>query len=201
MPENKFYVGYIGNFYPWKNRVGLLAVCVHRMYETVTGNILLAYYKTQAVLSFIFISHLSCDLLCDIKVIMTFKQQKGIWHTWQNKQRSINIFALQWRYNERPGVSKHGDLMVCSTACSCAHQRKHQRSASLAFVREIHRWPVDCPHKGPVTRKMFPFADVTMAFQLGNFSNAGSSQHIHYTPSSLLICISNAFRDNVHRIG
>ena len=32
--------------------------------------------------------------------------------------------------------------------------RKHQSSASLAFVREIHRWPVISPHKGPVTRKM-----------------------------------------------
>ena len=30
------------------------------------------------------------------------------------------------------------------------------------FVREIHRWPVDSPHKWPVTRKMFPFDDVIM---------------------------------------
>ena len=28
-------------------------------------------------------------------------------------------------------------------------QRKHQSSASLAFVRGIHRWPVNSPHKGP----------------------------------------------------
>ena len=41
-----------------------------------------------------------------------------------------------------------------------ADQRKHQSSASLAFVRGIHRWPVNSPHKGPVTRKMFPFDDV-----------------------------------------
>ena len=27
-------------------------------------------------------------------------------------------------------------------------------------MRRIHRWPVNSPHKGPVTRKMFPFADV-----------------------------------------
>ena len=43
-----------------------------------------------------------------------------------------------------------------------ADQRKHQSSASLAFVRGIHRWPVISPHKGPVTRKMFPFDDVIM---------------------------------------
>ena len=34
-------------------------------------------------------------------------------------------------------------------------QRKHQTSASLAFVRGIHRWPVNSPHKWPVTRKIF----------------------------------------------
>ena len=31
---------------------------------------------------------------------------------------------------------------------------------SLAFVWEIHRRPVNSPHKGPVTRKIFPFHDV-----------------------------------------
>ena len=52
--------------------------------------------------------------------------------------------------------------IVYSTAYSGADQRKHQSSASLAFVRGIHRWPVNSPHKGPVTRKMFPFDDVIM---------------------------------------
>ena len=41
-------------------------------------------------------------------------------------------------------------------------QRKHQSSVSLAFVWGIHRWPVNSPHKGPVTRKMFPFDEVIM---------------------------------------
>ena len=41
-------------------------------------------------------------------------------------------------------------------------QRKHQRSASLAFVLGIHRWPVNSTHKGPVTRQKFSFDDVIM---------------------------------------
>ena len=45
--------------------------------------------------------------------------------------------------------------IVHSTVDSGADQRKHQISASLAFVRGIHRGPVNSPHKGPVTRKMF----------------------------------------------
>ena len=52
--------------------------------------------------------------------------------------------------------------IVYPTVYSDADQRKHQSSASLAFVWGIHRWPVNSPHKGPVTRKMFPFDDVIM---------------------------------------
>ena len=49
-----------------------------------------------------------------------------------------------------------------STVYSRRRSKKHQSSASLAFVRGIHRWPVNSPHKWPVTRKMFPFDDVIM---------------------------------------
>ena len=52
--------------------------------------------------------------------------------------------------------------IVYSTVYSDVDQRKHQSSASLAFVWGIHRWPVNSPYKGPVTRKMFPFDDVIM---------------------------------------
>ena len=52
--------------------------------------------------------------------------------------------------------------IVYSTVYLGADQRKNQSSASLAFVRGIHRRLVNSPHKGPVTRKMFPFDDVIM---------------------------------------
>ena len=52
--------------------------------------------------------------------------------------------------------------IVYSTIYSGADQRKQQSSASLAFVRGIHRSLVNSPHKGPVTQKMFPFDDVIM---------------------------------------
>ena len=53
--------------------------------------------------------------------------------------------------------------IVCLTVYSGTDQRKDQSSASLAFVRGIHWWSVNSPHKGPITRKMFPFDDVIMA--------------------------------------
>ena len=55
--------------------------------------------------------------------------------------------------------------IVYSTVYSGADRRKHQSSASLAFVWVIHRWPVNSPHKWPVTRKMFPFDDVIKCSQ------------------------------------
>ena len=51
-------------------------------------------------------------------------------------------------------------MIVYSIVYSDTDERKYQSSASLAFVWGIHRWPVNSPHKWPVTRKMFPFDDV-----------------------------------------
>ena len=47
--------------------------------------------------------------------------------------------SLQWRHNERDGGSIHQPHeFFYSTVYSDADQRKHQSSASLAFVRGIH---------------------------------------------------------------
>ena len=55
-----------------------------------------------------------------------------------------------------------------STVYSGTNQRKHQSSASLAFVQGIHRWPVNSLHKGPVTRKTFPLDDVIVEGRLSD---------------------------------
>ena len=59
--------------------------------------------------------------------------------------------------------------IVYSAVYSGANRRKHQSSASLAFVRGIHRWPVNSAPKWPVTRKMFPFDDVIMQKETYSF--------------------------------
>ena len=59
--------------------------------------------------------------------------------------------------------------IVYSIVYSGADQRKKQSSASLAFVRGIHRWPVNSPHKVPVTRKCFHL----MTSSWTTFSNSG----------------------------
>ena len=71
--------------------------------------------------------------------------------------------ALQWRHNERDGASNH-QPHDCLLNLLFRHRSKKtsKRYASLAFVRGIHRWPVDSLHKRPVTRKVFPSDDVIM---------------------------------------
>ena len=66
-----------------------------------------------------------------------------------------------------------GVSIVYSTVCPGVDQIKHQSSASLSFVMRIHQWPVNSPHKGPVTQKMFPFDNLIM-----NISSAGFFIHI-----------------------
>ena len=65
------------------------------------------------------------------------------------------------------------------TVRSGAVQRKHQ--SSLAFVRGIHRWAANSPHKGPVTRKMFPLDNVVMS--------CSSSECWIFWKNKIYICI------------
>ena len=67
-------------------------------------------------------------------------------------------------------------IIVYSAVNSEADQRKHQSSASLAFVRGIHRSPMNSPHKGPVTRKMVPFDDVIIISSIRVYW--GNLQHV-----------------------
>ena len=69
----------------------------------------------------------------------------------------INLSARRLHYPAQPSAEiREMVLPVC--VCSGSDQRKHQSSASLGFVRWIHRLPVT-PHKGRMTRKMFPYDD------------------------------------------
>ena len=85
--------------------------------------------------------------------------------------RKVLIFGQLWYVGKQYSdvtmsiVASHmtSISIVCSNVYSGAYQREHESSALLAFVRGIRRWPVDSPHKGPVTREMFPFDDIIMS--------------------------------------
>ena len=90
--------------------------------------------------------------------------------TYQNMWACVimkKMVLFLWHHNDdvviRAMASQITSLtIVYLTVYSGADQRKHQSSASLAFVWGIHQWPVNVPHQGPVTRKKFPFDDVIM---------------------------------------
>ena len=79
--------------------------------------------------------------------------QASFWQVLHN-YRDVIMSAMS---SEITGVS-----IVYSTVCASTDQRKHQSSLSLEFLRAIHRLPMDFPHIGPVTRKMFSFDDAIM---------------------------------------
>ena len=98
----------------------------------------------------------------------THRTCMGLWHGW----------AITFHHNSDVIMASMASqiislTIVYSTVYSGADQRKHQSSAPLAFVRGMHRWPVNSPHKGPVTRKMFLFDDVIKqkAFDVIIFTN------------------------------
>ena len=89
------------------------------------------------------------------------------WTQWFKTSEEILQDLAETHYNDvimSEMVSQLTSLTsVYLTLYSGTDQRKHQSSASLAFVRGIYRWPVNSPRKGPITRKMFSFDDVLMS--------------------------------------
>ena len=63
-----------------------------------------------------------------------------------------------------------GVSVVYSTVCSGAHKKHIKALRHWPLWVEINRWPVNSPHKGPVTRKFFPFDGVVMAIFFNSYS-------------------------------
>ena len=61
---------------------------------------------------------------------------------WRHKAINRIHVALQWCHNELYGVSNHRHLDCLLNRLFRRRSRKTSNSASLAFVRGIHRWPV-----------------------------------------------------------
>ena len=100
---------------------------------------------------------------------------------------------LQWRHNERDGVSNH------SAVYFDADQGKYSSSASLAFVMGLHRWPVNSPHKGPVTRKCFDL--MTSSWKSPDGASTAHVLQTYLRPAGLLsrACPFPSFRWNHDR--
>ena len=126
------------------------------------------------------------------------------------KMCSLPVVIWQYHYNDVIMGAMASQItspkIAYSSVYSGADQRKHQSSASLAFVRGIHWWPVNSPHKGPLARKMFPFDDVIM-WQGTRKAEPGDKiifLHLHAAPNLShwfhygVICICRGIYNHMH---
>ena len=74
----------------------------------------------------------------------------------------ILVCPLQWHHNERDGSSNHQPHDCLLNPLFRRRSKKTPKLRVTPLCEEFtgDRW--NSPHKGPVTRKMFPFDDVIM---------------------------------------
>ena len=71
---------------------------------------------------------------------------------------------LQWRHNEHDGASNHRRF---DSILNRLFRRRTKKTSKGGGGGGVHRWPVNSPHKGPVTWELFTFDDVIMPRQSG----------------------------------
>ena len=70
--------------------------------------------------------------------------------------------ALQWRHNDHDSVSNHQPRGCLLNRLFGRRSKKTSKLPVTGLCAGNSPGPVNSPHKGPVTRKMFPFDDVIM---------------------------------------
>ena len=91
-----------------------------------------------------------------------FRKIDCIFGTYSKSRCQKSRTSLYWRHNDHDGVSNHQ-----SHGC-LLNRLFRRRSKKTSKLRVTGLWvgnspgPVNSPHKGPVTRKIFPFDDVIM---------------------------------------
>ena len=87
---------------------------------------------------------------------------------------SIHIYAhlikcfhqtLQWSHNDQDGVSNHQPRGCLLNRLFRRRSKKTSKLRVTGLCVGNSPGPVNSPHKGPVTREMFPFDDVIMKSQ------------------------------------
>ena len=145
-----------------------------------TGPVELLLLEGQYKLIDILTIHLHPSLCVSRNTINDWKMLQGIIFLFVCLSASRGkIFEVsQWRHNERDGVSSHRWI---DSLLNRLFRRKSKKASKLRVIGLWNRWPLDSPHQGPVTRKMFPFDDVIVVKQYGLCIQFG-----YYLPSIFL---------------
>ena len=87
----------------------------------------------------------------------------SLWAQYNPCHQSNNMicYTQHLSHNQRDGVSNHQRIDCLLKCLFRRRSKKTSKFCVIYFARGIHRWSL---HKGPVTRKMFPFDNVIMLF-------------------------------------
>ena len=89
--------------------------------------------------------------------------------------------SLRWRHNERDSVSNHQPHGCLLNSLLSRRSKKTLKLRVTGLRVGNSPGPVNSPHKGPVSRKMFPFDDVIMFKRMWRHYdevNIASRQHL-----------------------
>ena len=105
--------------------------------------------------------------ICNWYIISDISQSFGWYYptALHNQQDNDMWNPLQWRHNERDGVPNHQPYNFLLMRLFRHRSKKTSKLRVNGLGGGIHRWALTSPHKGPVTRKMFPFDDIIMVWR------------------------------------
>ena len=89
--------------------------------------------------------------------------------------------SFHWRHNDHNGVSNHQPHGCLLNRLFRRRSRKTSKLRVTGLCVGNSPGPVNSPHKGPVTRKMFPFDDVIMYFKRATPTLSSSIQYFMYS--------------------
>ena len=115
------------------------------------------------------IHYISCKLPIGISVISKLKRLSNddslvtLYHSFIHSYICYrNHVALRWRQNGRDSVSNHQPRHCLLSLLFGRRSKKTSKLRVTGLCVGTSPGPVNSPHKGPVTRKIFPFDDVIM---------------------------------------
>ena len=98
---------------------------------------------------------------------------------------------LQWRHNERDGISNHQSRDVLLNRLFRRISKKTSKLRVTGHCAGNSPVTVNSPHEWPVTRKMFSFDDVIMGLSVPNHnqSQQQSTNSVHNSTGALTLCV------------
>ena len=99
-------------------------------------------------------SNLPCDWPSTAWAYSEQEMENGTWSGMRSTYTTM-VITSRWRHMNVMKSQITGHPTVCLTAYADPHER-YIKVRITGPLRWIHRWPVNSPHKGPVTHKKNP---------------------------------------------